>query len=53
MKMFSLSRILRRRRTYRSVIQELSSYSDHELHDIGIDRADIHEIARRTSQEQQ
>jgi uncharacterized protein YjiS (DUF1127 family) len=50
--MFSLTRFLRRRRTYRSVLQELSSYSDHELH-IGIDRADIHEIARRTSQEQQ
>ena len=52
MKMFSLTRFLRRRRTYRNVLQELSSYSDHELHDIGIDRADIHEIARRTSQEQ-
>jgi uncharacterized protein YjiS (DUF1127 family) len=52
MKMFSLARFLRRRRTYRNVIQELSRYSDHELHDIGIDRADIHEIARRMSQEQ-
>jgi uncharacterized protein YjiS (DUF1127 family) len=51
-KKFSLTRFLRRRRTYRSVLQELSSYSDHELHDIGIGRVDIHEIARRTSQEQ-
>ena len=49
---FSLSR-LRRRPIYRSVIQELSSYSNHELHAIGIDRTDIHEFARRTSQEQQ
>jgi uncharacterized protein YjiS (DUF1127 family) len=51
MKMLSLTRFLRRRRTYRTVLQELSSYSDHELRDIGIDRADIHEIARRTSEE--
>jgi uncharacterized protein YjiS (DUF1127 family) len=52
MKMLSLARFLRRRRTYRTVLQELSGYSDHELHDIGIDRADIHEIARRVSEEQ-
>jgi uncharacterized protein YjiS (DUF1127 family) len=51
MKMFSLTRFLRRRRTYRNVLQELSSYSDHELHEIGIDHADFLEIARRTSQE--
>jgi uncharacterized protein YjiS (DUF1127 family) len=53
MKVFSLSRFLRRRRAYWTVLQELSSYSDHELHDIGIDRVDIREIARRKSQEQQ
>jgi uncharacterized protein YjiS (DUF1127 family) len=51
MKILSLTRLLRRRRTYRTILQELWSYSDHELHDIGIDRADIHEIARRTSEE--
>jgi uncharacterized protein YjiS (DUF1127 family) len=34
------------------VVQELSGYSDRELHDIGIDRADIHEIARLASREQ-
>jgi uncharacterized protein YjiS (DUF1127 family) len=45
MKMLSLSRFFRRRRTYRTVLQELSGYSNHELHDIGIDRVDIHEIA--------
>jgi uncharacterized protein YjiS (DUF1127 family) len=53
MKMFSLTRFLRVRRTYWSVVQELSSYSDRELHDIGIDRADIHAIARLASQEKQ
>ncbi len=53
MKMLSLARFLRRRRAYRTVLQELSGYSDHELHDIGIDRADIHDIARGVSEEQQ
>ena len=53
MKMLSLARFFRRRRTYRTVLQELSSYSNHELHDIGIDRADVHAIARQMSQEQQ
>jgi len=53
MKLFSLTRFLRARRTYWSVVQELSSYSDRELHDIGIDRADIHAIARLASQEKQ
>jgi uncharacterized protein YjiS (DUF1127 family) len=50
MRMLSLARFLRRRRIYRNVMQELSGYSDHELHDIGIHRADIREIARQTSQ---
>jgi len=53
MKMFSLSRFLRERRTYWSVVQELSMYSDRELHDIGIDRADIHGIARLASKDPQ
>jgi uncharacterized protein YjiS (DUF1127 family) len=53
MKIFSLTRFLRQRRTYRNLVRELSSYSDYELQDIGIDRAGIHEIARRMSQEQQ
>jgi uncharacterized protein YjiS (DUF1127 family) len=51
MKMLSLARFLRRRRTYRNVLQELARYSDHELHDIGIHRADIREIARQSSQD--
>ncbi|MGB7976302.1 MAG: DUF1127 domain-containing protein, partial [Roseiarcus sp.] len=42
---------LRTRRVYWNVLQELSAYSDRELHDIGIDRADIHQIARLASQE--
>jgi uncharacterized protein YjiS (DUF1127 family) len=46
-----LMRFLRARRTYWSVVQELSGYTDRELHDIGIDRADIHEIARAASHE--
>jgi uncharacterized protein YjiS (DUF1127 family) len=49
---FSLSRFLRVRRVYWSVLQELSAYTDRELHDIGIDRADIHEIARLASREE-
>jgi uncharacterized protein YjiS (DUF1127 family) len=53
MQILSLGRFFRRRRTYRTVLKELSSYSNHELHDIGIDRADIHMIARQMSQEQQ
>jgi len=52
MNLSSLLRFLRARRTYWSVIQELSNYSDRELHDIGIDRADINEIARLAAREQ-
>jgi uncharacterized protein YjiS (DUF1127 family) len=50
MKMFT--RFLRTRRVYWNVLQELSAYTDRELHDIGIDRADIHEIARLASREE-
>ncbi len=49
--MFNIFRFIRERRTYWNVIQELSTYTDRELHDIGIDRADIHEIARRMADE--
>jgi uncharacterized protein YjiS (DUF1127 family) len=51
MKIFSLTRFLRERRIYKNVLRELASYSNQELHDIGIYRADIREIARRMSQE--
>jgi uncharacterized protein YjiS (DUF1127 family) len=49
----TMMRFLRARRRYRSVVQELSNYADRELHDIGIDRSDIHDIARLASREQQ
>jgi uncharacterized protein YjiS (DUF1127 family) len=52
MKIPALARFFRRRLIYRTVLEELSSYTDRELHDIGIDRADIHAIARRMSDEQ-
>jgi uncharacterized protein YjiS (DUF1127 family) len=52
MKMFSLTRFLRARRVYWTVVQELSAYTDRELHDIGIDRIDIQEIARLASREE-
>lgn len=48
----SVKRLLRVRRAYWAVVEELSNYSDRELHDIGIDRADIHGIARLSSREQ-
>ena len=47
----NIGRFFRERRTYWNVVQELSSYTDRELHDIGIDRADIHEIARLAAKE--
>jgi uncharacterized protein YjiS (DUF1127 family) len=53
MKILSLKRYLRARRAYRNAFRELSSYSDHELHDIGIDRADIPEIAQLTARQQE
>ena len=52
MKKFSFTRLLRARRMYWSVVQELSHYTDRELHDIGIDRADIYNIARLAAHEQ-
>ena len=41
-----LRRYLRARSVYWNVVKELSYYSDRELHDLGIDRADIPEIAQ-------
>lgn len=48
----TLTRFFRARRTYSNLVRELSNYTDRELHDIGIDRADIHSIARLAAQEQ-
>jgi uncharacterized protein YjiS (DUF1127 family) len=42
-------RFFRTRQIYWSVIRELSAYTDRELHDIGIDRADIEHIAREAA----
>ena len=39
------------RNVYRNVMRELSYYTDRELHDIGIDRADIPGIARTAASE--
>ncbi len=44
-----IRRFFRERRVYWSVMQELASYTDRELHDIGIDRADIDHIAREAA----
>ena len=41
-----IRQFLRDRRVYLSVIRELSTYTDRELQDLGIDRADIEHIAR-------
>ena len=47
----NIARFLRDRRAYWSVVDELSQYTDRELRDIGIDRADIHDIARLAAKE--
>jgi uncharacterized protein YjiS (DUF1127 family) len=44
-----IRRYFRERRAYWNVIRELSTYSDRELHDLGIDRADIEQIAREAA----
>jgi uncharacterized protein YjiS (DUF1127 family) len=49
MKLFSFERFLRARRVYWQVVQELTAYTDRELQDLGIDRADIHDIARQAA----
>jgi uncharacterized protein YjiS (DUF1127 family) len=44
-----LAKFFRTRQVYWSVLRELSAYTDRELHDIGIDRADIEKIAYQAS----
>ncbi len=44
-------RYFRARNVYWSVVRELSYYTDRELHDIGVDRADIGQIARAAASE--
>lgn len=42
-------RYFRARHLYWNTVRELSCYSDRELHDIGIDRADIPTIAKQAA----
>ena len=44
-------RYFRARNVYWNVMRELSCYTDRELHDLGIDRADIPGIARTAAQQ--
>jgi uncharacterized protein YjiS (DUF1127 family) len=44
-------RYFRARNVYWNVVRELSYYTDRELHDLGIDRADIPDIARTAAQQ--
>jgi uncharacterized protein YjiS (DUF1127 family) len=45
-------RYFRARTVYWNVVRELSYYTDRELHDLGIDRADIPEIAKAAAQQE-
>ncbi len=36
-------------RAYHSTAKTLAKLTNHELHDIGLERCDIHDIARRTA----
>ena len=49
MKLSFITRFLEERRRYWNVLHELSTYTDRELQDIGIDRADIGHIARQAA----
>lgn len=44
-----IARFFRQRAVYWNVMRELSEYTDRELHDIGIDRAEIPRIALEAS----
>jgi uncharacterized protein YjiS (DUF1127 family) len=44
-----LRRYLENRRVYVRTLRELSSCSERELHDLGIERADIYRIAREAA----
>jgi uncharacterized protein YjiS (DUF1127 family) len=45
----SFRRYFRARHVYWNVVRELSYYTDRELHDLGIDRADIPGIAEQAA----
>jgi len=42
-----VSRFLEKRAQYRHAVGQLSNMTDRELADIGVNRADIHDIVRR------
>jgi len=51
MKLTFFRRYFRARNVYWNVVRELSCYTDRELHDLGIDRADITDIAKTAAAE--
>jgi uncharacterized protein YjiS (DUF1127 family) len=46
----AIRRYFRERRVYWNTMRELSTYTDRELRDLGIDRADVEHIALRVAQ---
>lgn len=42
-----VSRFLKKRAQYRHAVGQLSNMTDRELADIGVNRADIHDIVRQ------
>lgn len=42
-----VSRFFEKRASYRHAVSQLSNMSDRELADIGVSRADIHDIVRQ------
>ncbi len=45
-----LRRYLENRRVYLRTLRELSTCTDRELHELGIERGDIEDIARQSAQ---
>ena len=44
-----IRKYFRARNVYWNIVRELSTYSDRELHDLGIDRGDIDNIAKEAA----
>lgn len=45
----NISRSFNNWRKYRQTVNELDRMTNRELHDLGIDRADIHRVARQAA----
>lgn len=43
----TLAKRLRRWASYRNTVRELSQLTDRDLHDLGINRGEIHTVARK------